>query len=407
MSVEANAPGKLVLCGEYAVLEGAPAIVLAVDRRARVMIEDATDEHYRIDAPTLGVVDARCVLEANGRVRWINLDAADAQRLGVAAAVIEAVAAEDMPSPFRAELDTRAFFARNGSVKLGLGSSAALTVAFAGAMRAHDELHALPVERLIDAHCRAQQGFGSGLDVAASLRGGAIVYRMRDRQPQVIAAAWPRALDFCCVWSGQPADTGDYLRRLAAWRAHAPAPCARLMRELGEYAEMAATALQVGDISALCAAIVAYAKGLRRLGDASAIDIVSPGHRAIAAIAADCGVAYKPCGAAGDIGIALSVDSGRLRDFRVRTARAGNKIVGLKMDMNGVRLKQAAETHLPLAGDVAASCAAGEGVADESFTANAALPSSALWPPSLAGGRREKQMQVAIKDGCLQARGSA
>nr|MBA3501924.1 hypothetical protein [Deltaproteobacteria bacterium] len=32
--VIATAPGKLILTGEYAVLDGAPAIVTAVDRRA-------------------------------------------------------------------------------------------------------------------------------------------------------------------------------------------------------------------------------------------------------------------------------------------------------------------------------------------------------------------------------------
>jgi phosphomevalonate kinase len=34
----ASAPGKLVLAGEYAVLDGAPAIVMAVDRRAVVSV---------------------------------------------------------------------------------------------------------------------------------------------------------------------------------------------------------------------------------------------------------------------------------------------------------------------------------------------------------------------------------
>jgi phosphomevalonate kinase len=34
----ASAPGKLILTGEYAVLFGAPALVMAVDRRATVQI---------------------------------------------------------------------------------------------------------------------------------------------------------------------------------------------------------------------------------------------------------------------------------------------------------------------------------------------------------------------------------
>ena len=36
---EAHAPGKLFVTGEYAVLAGAPAVVAAVDCRARVRFE--------------------------------------------------------------------------------------------------------------------------------------------------------------------------------------------------------------------------------------------------------------------------------------------------------------------------------------------------------------------------------
>ena len=38
MRVEASAPGKIVLCGDYAVLQGAPAVVLALQRRGIVSL---------------------------------------------------------------------------------------------------------------------------------------------------------------------------------------------------------------------------------------------------------------------------------------------------------------------------------------------------------------------------------
>ncbi|MDF1702969.1 MAG: hypothetical protein P1V36_17615, partial [Planctomycetota bacterium] len=41
MRIEARAPAKLVLMGEYAVLEGAPAIVAAVNRLVRVELVPA------------------------------------------------------------------------------------------------------------------------------------------------------------------------------------------------------------------------------------------------------------------------------------------------------------------------------------------------------------------------------
>jgi mevalonate kinase len=43
VSIRARAPGKMVALGEYAVLEGAPALVLAVDRYAAATIAPSED----------------------------------------------------------------------------------------------------------------------------------------------------------------------------------------------------------------------------------------------------------------------------------------------------------------------------------------------------------------------------
>ena len=42
MRIVASAPGKIVVTGEYAVLVGAPALAVAIDRRVRCSIRDAT-----------------------------------------------------------------------------------------------------------------------------------------------------------------------------------------------------------------------------------------------------------------------------------------------------------------------------------------------------------------------------
>ena len=154
-----------------------------------------------------------------------------------------------------------------------------------------------------------QGGRGSGLDIAASLSGGAIVYRLRDGQPQIVPVAWPQGLAFACAWSGKSASTGVFLRGLAAWRERERAGYAALMHELAACAEAAAAALVAGDIPELLQAIAAYAAGLGRLGAASGLDIVCAEHRVLAALAADCGVVYKTCGAGGgDLGVALAAD---------------------------------------------------------------------------------------------------
>jgi mevalonate kinase len=176
MRVLASAPGKLVIAGEYAVLEGAPALVLAIDRQARVTLEDSDGSDYEISAPGLGIHAACGRLDAAGRIAWPALGAAASASLRLVGAILETLGAEERPPPFRASLDTRAFRADGDRRrKLGLGSSAALTVALASAIRALGRRGAPSLYTLRAAHRRAQDGHGSGLDVAASRHGGLLV----------------------------------------------------------------------------------------------------------------------------------------------------------------------------------------------------------------------------------------
>ncbi len=48
--IEASAPGKLVLSGEYAVLAGAPALVAAVDRRVTCTLSSRDQGGWRFSS---------------------------------------------------------------------------------------------------------------------------------------------------------------------------------------------------------------------------------------------------------------------------------------------------------------------------------------------------------------------
>ncbi|HEY3521335.1 MAG TPA: hypothetical protein VGK80_09870 [Rhodanobacteraceae bacterium] len=324
MRIKASAPGKLVLCGEYAVLEGAPALVLAVDARARVLLEDANDGAFHIAAPDVGVPDARFDFDPRGGVRWFEVDEARSERLSLVARVIEVFGARQ--TPFRASLDTAGFSL--GGEKLGLGSSAALTVALAGALRVRARRGPPEIDELMALH-RDWQGGGSGLDVAASFSGGLSIYRSRDGRPSVERAQWPASLYWCCVWSGKAASTGTQLRRLSGWRARAPGHYAENMQRLAQCAEKAAAMARTDDTTGLLRAIADYAKSLREFDDAAGLDIFSGAHRALAGLAERHGALYKPCGAGGDIGIALSSHPQPLSDFRRELGASGFREIEL------------------------------------------------------------------------------
>ena len=131
MRVTASAPGKLVLLGEYAVLEGAPALVLAVDRRAHVTLARMYDDIWKIVSPTLQL-QARLRVRAN-YTTWV--DAAPAELAWTATLLTRFPQARHL-TPCRIELDSDAFYLDHAGAraKLGLGSSAALTVALLGAL---------------------------------------------------------------------------------------------------------------------------------------------------------------------------------------------------------------------------------------------------------------------------------
>jgi mevalonate kinase len=44
MTVEATAPGKVILFGEHSVVYRGPAIVMAIDRRAKIHAKERDDE---------------------------------------------------------------------------------------------------------------------------------------------------------------------------------------------------------------------------------------------------------------------------------------------------------------------------------------------------------------------------
>ncbi|WP_405224711.1 mevalonate kinase family protein [Lentisalinibacter sediminis] len=326
----ADAPGKLVLTGEYAVLDGAPAIVTAVDRRAVVTVETAAD--CRVQARGPDIAPAAFGLTGDGRLDWHADRAAQDYRLLVA--VTETLAERaPLPAdrPFQIRLDTSAFY--SGADKLGLGSSAALTVALTAALCRHFG-RTFEDGLAYEAHRRLQGGEGSGLDIAASVAGGVIRFVVGD-PPLVEPVRWPDGLEALFVWTGRSARTTPRVRRYREWRRSpaADGPADRLIRRAAE----AAAAWQAGDTQAVLETTAAWARALDGVGEAARIDIGGGGHAELARLADGAGVVYKPSGAGGgDLGLALAGDRRRLQSFRAAAERAGFRPLPLRPDDGGL-----------------------------------------------------------------------
>lgn len=340
MRITASAPGKLVLLGEYAVLEGAPALVLAVDRRARISLVPASGEYWEIVSPTLGC-EARLRVGRNG-VEWRDAPTSELEWLAPLFGCVPFAAG--LP-PCRVELDSDAFFIvdRAGEqVKLGLGSSAAITVALLGALHACTGQPEPTLAACIAVHRAIQHGHGSGIDIAAALGGGLSRFELRGSAPERVAMQLPDALHWCCVFSGRPASTAALLAAVAAWREREPAAHARHMRELATISSRGVDAVAGHDAASFLSSLHDYAQALACFGEAAGVDIASRGHRALAALAAECGVVYKSCGAGGgDVGVTFAMDHTRLGEFNASATQAGFAVVMLAADRRGLQTESA------------------------------------------------------------------
>jgi phosphomevalonate kinase len=338
------APGKLLLTGEYAVLEGAPGLVMAVNRHARVTLGEPQGACSTVRALQADCSSASlsfdhqgdpCWNDAQARQSFALVDALLRQRKDLGLACIRG---------FDAQLDTREFFSQQGGGgKLGLGSSAALTVALALALRHWADAAPLsPTELLpglLRVHRHFQGGRGSGIDLAASLLGGVVEYRSGPGDiPRWRHRQLPTQLSMRMVWTGRGASTADFLATLHRARRDHPEGWQPVRQRLVQGAERAARAL--GDLDDFLLAVAACAEDLRALGEFAGLDVYSTEHQQLARLAARSGVTYKPSGAGGgDLGLALSADQEKLEHFCQASLQAGFHCPKLLLEIRGAHLE--------------------------------------------------------------------
>ena len=329
----ASAPGKIILCGEYAVLDGEPAVVMAVDRRA---VARLADDPQPLSAFLRAAVD---------EVR---------RGFGSRSAEADAIA--------RALIDTSAL--KQDGDKLGLGSSAAATVAAIARSLAAAGVTSLGVREKAQilllasaAHAAAQRGIGgdegSGADVFAAVAGGVHEYR-NPRTPtghghghwhgQIPLSRWltlPVGFTWVAVWTGQTADTRNLVAAVRAYRDRDPGGYAEHIAPVAgaSRAFIAACKPAGADCVAAVAAIASGGAAIAALGAAAGVLLETDAVRHIAATARAAGGAAKPTGAGGgDTVVAAFADPSQASQFRDNLRGDGIDALDLSVEMDGVRL---------------------------------------------------------------------
>jgi phosphomevalonate kinase len=267
--------GKLVLVGEYAVLDGAPAIVAAVDHGVRCRWSPGSPQ---IVTPN----DDR-----------------------FARAALAAVDAPDGVWTFEDQRSTQT------SGKVGFGGSAAAVVAavrcalaVTGASWSDEQLFS----SCADVHHRVQ-GSGSGIDVAAATFGGVLRF-----QAGAVTRLQVRPR-FIVVYAGTSAATGPRVARYLAAPDRA-AFIAESQAVVDAFAESPIAATE-GAYRALCA-----------MSRAAGLDWETPEIARLRALAVALGGAAKPSGAGGgDAVVAFLPDLAAEAEYERRVRAEGFTVV--------------------------------------------------------------------------------
>jgi phosphomevalonate kinase len=353
----ATAPGKLILTGEYAVLDGAPALVVAVDRRV------AARRHTgpRGSSPFLiAVVD--------------ELAARYGADHPATRAAMEIV------------VDSRAFFL--GTTKLGLGSSAAVTVAATALALAvpNDKVPVIDRDAVLAvaaaAHAAAQSSKprasaelsrrsrtpsrsdlsaqleaeaeqsgvrGSGADIASAVHGGVIAFQRSAATPgKVTRMTWPSGVILLPFFTGSAADTAELVASVNAARVRNREAVEAALDAIAKASRAACQACEsrAPEIAAnaLMAALALAANATDRLAAATGLPLVPPCVADARAVLAKCNGTAKTTGAGGgDVAVAVIPDTEDVSRARRLLIEVGCQPLDLAVDTTGVDLQPDAQ----------------------------------------------------------------
>jgi len=224
-----SAPGSTMLLGEYAVLHRGWALVCAVDQRVTVQLTPRTDNQIEIIS-SLG----------SYQTQLMQLEIVPPFQF-----VLAALKKYQKQLKQGCTLTIQSEF----SEKIGLSSSAAVTVATLSAITMWLQITYTPMQLIQRARRIVQQvqGMGSGADVAAAVLGGVVAYR---QQPLVAEKmCWISALNL--IYSGSKTPTAIAINQVETRFAKYPILYKQILRAIDACAQQGISAIKNGDNKAL------------------------------------------------------------------------------------------------------------------------------------------------------------
>ena len=318
--VSVSSPGKLVVSGEYAVLYGASALSLAVNRRAHCSLLVRDEGHWKLRSSPPFWNETESLQDLVSKNRTDSLSAT----------LKWFVEHDKLPEHCSLHMNTERFFSKQR--KLGLGSSAGVLVTLYASLAT---LSALPmqVEDVLRIYS-ATQAQGSGVDVLTSYSGGLV----QVKEQTCTSVELPAGIYLDIYSVGFSTETASMIGRFRKGFDNLPVS---LQDSFIAAADTAADSLT--DKNEFFNALQNFIKIYRSVDSKSKLAIWSAQHETMHELALDVGVLYKPSGAGGgDIGVAVATEQQRLKALRHKVVDLPVTLLDLQRDSNGVRVEKTA-----------------------------------------------------------------
>jgi len=314
MKINVKAPGKIFLCGEYMAIEGAKATLLSVNRLAEVTIEKVDSNMSKFETSAL---EKEFLFELNDQseVKWIN---ESPKQFGLFLEIAIKVLGIK-PSGEKFSINTGGFF-ETGS-KIGIGSSAAISVAITKAINKYFKLNLDIREQLyssLEIHNNFQNHSGSGLDVLSSFYGHPAIEcsKHRNKSFEWTQVSIPKEVKIKFVKAPSSADTREMIKKYHSGKLKHENFFLQVSKEMKESLTILSEAYNENNPDEIINSIKKYSDLIIEMDRTLNIGIYSETDKEISILAEKEGLFYKPSGAGGgDLGIIIGESDSILNQF--------------------------------------------------------------------------------------------
>jgi phosphomevalonate kinase len=364
-SYRIKVPGKLLIAGEYAVLEpNQQAVVIAVNRYISAYIEPS--EQNLLSLPQLGFLNV--TWEMNTEDVQFNVSDPQLNFIRNSISVVKKYLSESSVKfqPFHLTIKSELDDPATGK-KYGLGSSAAVVVSVVSAiLMLHSGEKIRPtLEQVYKlsaiAHLKTQKN-GSGVDIAASTFGGWLCYsslqpnwvlnelQQENTLTALMAKPWPNLsitpltapsnLQLCVGWTGEAAKTGPMIEKVEQFRSTNLESYNEFLKRNCSAVNQLLKSFELNDCIGAISSLTQNRKALMMLSEQADITIETSKLKNLSQLAEKMGSGKSSGAGGGDCGIAFVKGDGYIEELHKAWKNAGIIPLNLCVSEEGVSVTE-------------------------------------------------------------------